>query len=94
MTEDAKRPAFDAFMVEGDGKDAFWTKSGAAWPQDDGKGFNLQLAAVPIQRSCCYARAEGTGPETGAPSSDKAGAKDKKAQVGVGRGIATAYFVS
>jgi hypothetical protein len=41
-------PSFDAFMVEGDGDKAFWTKIRAAWPHDDGKGFNLQLAAIPI----------------------------------------------
>jgi len=42
------KPAYEAFLVEGEGKDAFWTKIGAAWPHDDGKGFNLQLTAVPV----------------------------------------------
>jgi hypothetical protein len=41
------RPAFEAFVVDGDGKDAFWTKIGAAWPHEDGKGFNVQLVALP-----------------------------------------------
>src|SRR4051812_39870074 len=44
----SRRPAFDPFMVEGDGKNAFWMKIGAAWPHDDGKGFNLQLSAMQI----------------------------------------------
>ncbi len=42
------RPSFDAFVVDGEGKDAFWTKIGAAWPHEDGKGFNLQLVALPL----------------------------------------------
>ena len=48
MSENTKRPAFDAFVVDGDGKEAFWTKIGAAWPHEDGKGFNLQLNAMPF----------------------------------------------
>lgn len=47
MTKNAK-PTYDAFMVDGESKDAFWTKIGAAWPHDDNKGFNIQLSAVPI----------------------------------------------
>jgi hypothetical protein len=30
-----------------EGKDAIWTPIGSAWPHKDGKGFNLQLAALP-----------------------------------------------
>jgi hypothetical protein len=30
-----------------DGKEAFWTRIGSAWPHKDGKGFNLQLSALP-----------------------------------------------
>ncbi|MGE0677215.1 hypothetical protein [Pseudolabrys sp.] len=48
MPEEKARPAYDAFMVEGDGKEAFWTKIGAAWPHEDAKGLNLQLSAIPI----------------------------------------------
>jgi hypothetical protein len=29
------------------GKEAYWLKIGAAWPHKDGKGFNLQLSALP-----------------------------------------------
>jgi hypothetical protein len=29
------------------GREAFWTRVGSAWPHKDGKGFNLQLAALP-----------------------------------------------
>lgn len=42
------KPAFDAFVVDGDGDDAFWTKIGAAWPHEDGKGYNVQLNALPV----------------------------------------------
>lgn len=42
------KPAYDAFIVEGEGQGAFWTKIGAAWAHEDGKGFNLQLAAIPL----------------------------------------------
>lgn len=48
MSEESNRPAFDAYVVDGDGKDAFWTKIGAAWPHDDKKGFNVQLTAMPF----------------------------------------------
>ncbi len=48
MADEKPRPAYEAFVVEGEGKDAFWTKIGAAWPHEDGKGFNLQLSAMPV----------------------------------------------
>jgi hypothetical protein len=41
-------PAFVLYRVEGDGKDARWTKIGAAWPNKDGKGFSLKCEAVPL----------------------------------------------
>lgn len=47
MTE-KQRPAFDAYVVDGDGKAAFWSKIGAAWPHEDGKGYNIQLTAIPV----------------------------------------------
>jgi hypothetical protein len=30
------------------GHNAFWTKIGAAWPHQDGKGFNIQLSCMPM----------------------------------------------
>jgi len=46
-----ERPSHKCFVVEdrgeGDDKDAFWTRIGSAWPHKDGKGLNLQLAALP-----------------------------------------------
>ncbi len=43
-------PSHFVYLVldrEGD-KSAIWTRIGAAWPHQDGKGFNLQLSAVPL----------------------------------------------
>ena len=39
---------YAVYVVEGEGDAAYWTKVGAAWPHEDGEGFNLQLAAVPL----------------------------------------------
>lgn len=42
-------PAFMLWCVDGDGKEARWTRIGAAWLHQDGKGFNLRCAAIPLQ---------------------------------------------
>lgn len=42
------RPAFTAYAVEGEGKNANWTEIGAMWKHEDGKGFNLNLKALPL----------------------------------------------
>jgi hypothetical protein len=46
-----ERPSHKCFVVEdrdgAGGKEAFWTRIGSAWAHKDGKGFNLQLAALP-----------------------------------------------
>ncbi|BBB13921.1 hypothetical protein [Sphingopyxis sp. FD7] len=42
-------PAFMLWCVEGDGKDARWTRIGAAWLHQDGKGFNMRCNAIPLQ---------------------------------------------
>lgn len=44
----ARRPTHRLYRVTGDGKDAVWTPIGAAWPNKDGKGFNLSCDAVPL----------------------------------------------
>ena len=44
----ARRPTHRLFRVLGEGKDAIWTPIGAAWPNKDGKGFNLSIEALPI----------------------------------------------
>jgi hypothetical protein len=46
-----ERPSHRCFVVEdregANGKEAYWLKIGSAWPHKDGKGFNLQLSALP-----------------------------------------------
>jgi hypothetical protein len=44
----SKGPTHVAYQVR-EGKDkGFWTRIGAAWQHKDGKGFNIQLDAVPL----------------------------------------------
>lgn len=42
------KPDYTVYVVEGEGEKAHWTKLGAAWSHSDGDGFNIQLAALPI----------------------------------------------
>ncbi len=51
-TDTHKRPTYRLYAVRkaGDGK-AFWTDIGAAWPNRDGKGFNLRLNLLPLDGS-------------------------------------------
>lgn len=48
MASKPKKPSHEAFVVTGEGENAFWTKIGAVWPHDDGKGYNIDLVAVPV----------------------------------------------
>lgn len=45
-----KKPSHAAYQVRdrGEGQKGFWTKIGSAWAHADGKGFNIQLDAVPL----------------------------------------------
>ena len=42
------RPSHKAYVIEGEGEKAFWTRVGSAWPNADGKGFNITLSALPV----------------------------------------------
>ncbi|WP_288132425.1 hypothetical protein [Accumulibacter sp.] len=44
----AKRPAFTAYTVTGDGSKAYWTRIGSAWLQNHSEGYNLDLQALPV----------------------------------------------
>jgi hypothetical protein len=44
-----RKPTHRLYRVLGDGESAVWTPIGAAWPNKDGKGFNLSCDAVPLQ---------------------------------------------
>ena len=44
-----KSPTHHAYQVrDREGQKGIWTKVGAAWPHSDGKGFSVQLDAVPL----------------------------------------------
>jgi hypothetical protein len=45
---DKGKPDFNVYTLDGEGKNAFWLKVGAAWRHEDGKGFNLKLQALPL----------------------------------------------
>lgn len=49
MTQ-SQSPQFNVYTVEDRGKDQdpFWLKIGAAFPHQDGKGYNIVLSAFPI----------------------------------------------
>ncbi len=45
----AKLPSHVAYQVrDREGHKAFWTRIGTAWAHADGKGFNIQLEALPL----------------------------------------------
>lgn len=45
----ADKPTHRVFTVEKrEGKDDFWTEIGAAFAHKDGRGFNIQLRALPL----------------------------------------------
>ena len=45
----SKKPSHIAYQVrEGKGDKGYFTRIGAAWPNKDGNGFNIQLDAVPL----------------------------------------------
>lgn len=49
--KEAKRPTHRAFSVRESNKEGgkgFWTAIGAAWANEDGKGFNISLDLVPL----------------------------------------------
>jgi hypothetical protein len=44
----SKKPTHRLYRVSGEGKDAIWTPIGAAWANQDGKGFSVNVDALPI----------------------------------------------
>ena len=48
-TTSSKTPSHYVYQVrDREGQKGIWTRVGAAWAQKDGKGFNVQLDAVPL----------------------------------------------
>jgi hypothetical protein len=48
-----KAPSHVVYHVRdrGEGQKSFWTRIGSAWAHADGKGFNIQLEAMPFDGS-------------------------------------------
>jgi len=42
------KPTHRIYVVTGEAKSAHWREIGAAWPNQDGKGFSLICDAVPL----------------------------------------------
>jgi hypothetical protein len=48
-TASTKSPSHIVYQVrDREGGKGFFTRIGAAWPHRDGKGFNIQIEAVPL----------------------------------------------
>jgi hypothetical protein len=45
---EAQPPALIAWHIAERGEKSFWTRIGAAWDHEDGKGLTLQLDLVPV----------------------------------------------
>ena len=43
-----KHPSHIAYQVRDGEKDSYWTRIGVAWATKDGKGYTIQLNAVPL----------------------------------------------
>ena len=48
MTTPQKIRPHAVYVVEGEGDNAYRTKIGVAWPHKDGDGFDVRLAALPL----------------------------------------------
>jgi len=46
--KDKNQRPHGVFVVEGEGDKAFWTRIGAAWQHEDGRGFNISLSCMPL----------------------------------------------
>lgn len=45
----SKAPSHIVYQVrDREGQKGIWTRIGSAWPHADGKGFNVQVEAVPL----------------------------------------------
>ena len=42
------KPTHVLYSVQGEGENSHWTRIGAAWAHNDGKGFSIQIDAVPL----------------------------------------------
>ena len=69
---DKMLPAYRVYSVARNGdKKAVWQEIGAAWKHKDGKGFNLQFNALPLEGAQVVLR-EPTAKKSGAKPSGQA----------------------
>ena len=47
-TEHSKRPTHRVYAVKKNGEKSYWREVGAAWANQDGKGFNIKLYLLPL----------------------------------------------
>lgn len=47
-SDNNRRPTHDVCFVRGEGDKAYWTRIGAGWLHDDGKGLGITLDFVPL----------------------------------------------
>ncbi len=67
QSREAKAPAFIAYHVADKGENkSFWTRIGAAWDHEDGKGLTLQLDLVPVNGGRIVLRTPSEDQEKGA----------------------------
>ena len=67
QSREAKAPAYVAYHVADKGEDkSFWTRIGAAWDHEDGKGLTLQLDLVPVNGGRIVLRTPSEDQERGA----------------------------
>ena len=44
----SRKPTHDVLHVKGEGRNAYWTRIGAAWLHEDAQGLNLVLDYMPV----------------------------------------------
>ena len=47
-TQTTSKPTHRLYRVDGEGKNAYWTPIGAAWPNRDGEDFSISCDALPL----------------------------------------------
>ncbi len=51
MKKSSNRPSHRIYAVTRNGQKKFWQPIGAAWPHNDGEGFNLVLDYLPLNNA-------------------------------------------
>jgi hypothetical protein len=79
----SQQPAYRAFtVVKREGADDFWLPIGAAFPHQDGEGFNLVLQALPIDGRVVLRTPKDEGAESGqnGPRTQQGSSRNKSGQ--------------